>query len=58
MKSGLFRYMMEHQENGQVIVAENDIPPLNYEGKANVIRFTKDDNEGRYGFLMDIRRNI
>lgn len=38
MKSGLFRYMMEHHS-------------------FIFLMFTKNDSEGRYGFLMDIRRN-
>jgi hypothetical protein len=56
MKSALFQYLIDHQESGQVLVVENDIPELEYGGKANVIRFTKDETEGRYGFLADGRR--
>ena len=55
MKAALFQYMCDHQDNGQVIIIENDIPELNYDGKANVIRFTKDKTQGRYGLLNDVR---
>lgn len=54
MKSALFQYLLNNQNNGQVIIIENDIPSLDY-GNARVIRFTKDINSGRYGFLNDVR---
>ena len=55
MKAALFQYMLNHQDSGQVIIIENDIPELEYEGIANVIRFSKDETEGRYGLLHDTR---
>lgn len=54
MKSALFTYLLNHQKDGQIIVIENDIPPLEYE-KANVIRFTKDAENGRYGLLYGVQ---
>lgn len=54
MKAALFQYLLDHQEHGQVIIIENDIPKLDY-GAANVIRFTKDVQKGRYGFLNGVR---
>lgn len=54
MKSSLFRYLLANQDYGQIIIIENDIPDMDY-GAANVIRFTMDENEGRYGFLLDVR---
>jgi hypothetical protein len=54
MKAALFQYLLDHQEFGQVIIIENDIPSLNYD-EANVIRFTKDIHQGRYGFLNGVR---
>jgi hypothetical protein len=54
MKHALFRFMRDHQENGQMIIVENDIPKMDYKD-ANTIRFTKDETEGRYGFLNDVR---
>ena len=55
MKSALFQYMLDHQSIGQIIIIENDIPELAYDGKANIIRFTKDEAYGRYGFLNGVR---
>ena len=54
MKSALFTYLLGHQSGGQIIIIENDIPALNYE-KANVIRFTKDLENGRYGLLENVQ---
>lgn len=54
MKSALFQYLLDHQEHGQVIIVENNIPKLDYDN-ANVVRFTKDIHHGRYGFLNGVR---
>jgi hypothetical protein len=53
MKASLFKYMLDKQKNGQTIIIENEIPDLDY-SKANLIRFTKDITEGRYGLLYGI----
>ena len=57
MCSGLFRYFMNHQEEGQLIIIENskNLPELDYEAAgANVITFTKGLTEGRPGFLHGV----
>ena len=54
MKAALFQYLIDNQEHGQIIIAENDIPKLDY-STANVVRFTKDVENGRYGFLNGVR---
>lgn len=54
MKAALFQYLLYNQGCGQIIIVENDIPDLDYR-KANVIRFTKDETQGRYGFLNGVR---
>jgi 2C-methyl-D-erythritol 2,4-cyclodiphosphate synthase len=54
MKAALFQYLLEAQGHGQVIIVENDIPGLDY-SEVNVIRFTKDIRQGRYGFLNGVR---
>lgn len=54
MKAGLFQYLLDNQNAGQIIIIENNIPKLDY-SKANVISFTKDIAQGRYGFLYDVR---
>ncbi|MCC3867946.1 coiled-coil domain-containing protein [Terrisporobacter mayombei] len=54
MKGALFQYLLNHKNDGQTIIVENSIPEVNYDG-VNVIRFTKDDKIGRYGFLEDLK---
>lgn len=54
MKAALFQYLLNNQDIGQIIIIENDIPDLDY-SNANVIHFTKDETQGRYGFLNDVR---
>ena len=52
MKTALFRYLLESQDEGQVLVIENEIPELDYESYGvKPIRFTGGKSEGRYGFL-------
>jgi hypothetical protein len=58
MRTELFKYMMNHQDEGQLIVVENleNIPKLNYEASgATVTTFTKGRSDGRDGFLDDIK---
>lgn len=58
MRTALFKYFINHQSDGQIIILENimHIPNLDYEGAgANVITFTKGLEEGRYGFLYDVQ---
>lgn len=55
IKNGLFRYLLDNQDNGQIIIIDQKIPDLDYEGNAQVIRFTQDEAEGRYGFLDGVR---
>ena len=57
MRTALFRYFMNNQSEGQLIVVENieHIPNLDF-GKAGatVTTFTKGRFEGRYGFLEGV----
>lgn len=55
MKTALFQYMIENQSHAQTIIIENNIPELGYGNDTTIIRFTKDETQGRYGFLMDAR---
>ena len=64
MRTALFQYFINHQENGQMIIVENtkDLPALDYiKGGAKVIEFTQDKYESkyesRYGFLYDVYSN-
>ncbi|MCD8120677.1 MAG: hypothetical protein LUE65_00315 [Clostridiales bacterium] len=54
MRRGLFRYMVEHCQCRQSIVIENEIPELDYKN-ANLIYFTKKENNGRYGLINGYR---
>ena len=57
MRTALFKYFMNNQTEGQMIVVENldHIPDLDYTTSgATVITFTKGRFEGRYGFLNDV----
>lgn len=54
MKEGLFKYLVNHQENKQIIVIENEIPDIDYKD-ANLIQFTKDPENGRYGLLVNFK---
>jgi hypothetical protein len=52
MKSALFRYLLDAQKEGQILVIENEIPELDYERYGvEPIRFTGGKKPGRYGFL-------
>lgn len=55
MKLSLFKYLLKNQNNGhgQIIIIENEIPQLDY-CEANLIHFTKDVNNGRYGLLYGV----
>ena len=54
MKESLFRYIITHCGDNQVIIIENELP-ANVDFKAaHLISFSKDD-KGRYGFLYSVR---
>lgn len=57
MRTALFRYFMNNQTDGQIIVVENleHIPKLDYATSgATITTFTKGRFEGRYGFLEGV----
>ena len=54
MKVGLFTYLVNHQTDRQFIIIENNIPNIDY-GNSNLIKFTKDENNGRYGLLTNFK---
>lgn len=53
MRNALFENIVDNQKGIQTIVIENEIPEINYKD-ANIIHFTKEKNNGRYGFLLDV----
>lgn len=58
MRTALFKFFINHQNDGQIIILENirHIPKLDYvKSGANVITFTKGLEPGRYGFLLDVQ---
>lgn len=58
MRTALFSFFINHQNDGQIIILENirHIPKLEYKkAGANVITFTKGLEPGRYGFLLDVQ---
>lgn len=54
MKVGLFNYLLRYQNTRQTIIIENEIPNLDY-SSANLQKFTKDENSGRYGLISRYR---
>lgn len=54
MKVGLFNYFVNNQHERQMIIIENDIPNIDYMD-SNLIHFTKDESNGRYGLLLGYR---
>lgn len=53
MRNALFENIVEHHDGMQIIVIENEIPAIDYKN-TNIIHFTKNKNNGRYGFLLDV----
>lgn len=53
MRNTLFENILKNQNRIQTIVVENEIPDVNY-GDARIIHFTKEKDNGRYGFLLDV----
>lgn len=53
MRNSLFESIIDNPKGIQTIVIENEIPDINYKD-ANIIHFTKEKNNGRYGFLLDV----
>lgn len=54
LKERFYRYLVGLHQNSQVIVIENEHPPEFVIGQAAVTIFTKNPNEGRYGFFPPI----
>jgi hypothetical protein len=53
MKNGMYQFLLDNQQYGQVIIFENEIADIPLPG-ANLIEFSKDLNAGRYGFLAGV----
>lgn len=53
MKHALFENVKKNPVGIQTIIIENEIPDIDYK-KVNIIHFTKEKDNGRYGFLLDV----
>ena len=56
MQSLLFKNIVKYSGKEQVIIFEDDIPKIDYKD-SNIIRFTHDKTNGRYGLLFDVYDN-
>lgn len=56
MTRGLFNHLAQQAKNQQIIILENDdkVTGINLEEYGNFIEFTKDRNNGSYGYLKDV----
>ena len=51
LKEMFYRYLLGLRKDNQVIIVENEHPPNFVSGEGNVIVFTKNPHQGRYGFF-------
>ena len=58
MRTLLFRYMVNHCGDNQIIIAENEIPSAVDYSVARLIEFTQDETQGIYGFLKSVRNSV
>ncbi|MBT1175070.1 hypothetical protein JS530_06065 [Bifidobacterium sp. LC6] len=56
MRAGLFDALKEQAKDQQIIILENTdhIDELDFDSNVNLIRFTKNRHQGRYGYLNDV----
>ena len=51
LKEMFYRYLLGLRKDSQIIIVENEHPPDFVSGEGNVIVFTKNPHQGRYGFF-------
>ena len=51
VKDRFYEYLLGLKPDAQVIVVENEHPPALVREQANVVVFTKNQHQGRYGFF-------
>jgi len=51
LKYRFYEYLANNCSDSQIIIIENEHPPLNMGGRITSTTFTKNPNEGRYGFF-------
>ncbi|MGL5406827.1 MAG: hypothetical protein ACRDAX_08630 [Propionibacteriaceae bacterium] len=56
MREGLFRYLTQEAPHQQIIILENTdkVPGVDRAIMGNLIEFSKDTENGRYGYLKDV----
>lgn len=56
MREGLFTYLTQEATHQQIIILENTdkVPGVDRATMGNLIEFTKDTENGRYGYLKDV----
>ncbi len=54
MRYSLFQNIVSNQGCMQTIIVENEIPDIDYKN-VTLIHFTKEKDNGRYGFLLDVK---
>lgn len=54
MRASLFDYMIRNCGDNQVIIVENEIPANVDYSTANLLEFTLEEGNGRFGFLRDL----
>ena len=62
LRKGFFNYLFNNYGNDQIIVIENtekkELPKIDFDSRfVKVYTFTKDENNGRYGFLDGVFQN-
>lgn len=60
IRKGYFQYLIDLETEDQIIIFENtkyhELPELQVNETTKIYKFTQKENEGRYGFLMDVRK--
>lgn len=60
IRAGFLNYLVNNQLDDQVIIIENthnnELPTLIENNDVKIYEFTQDPNNGRYGFLLSVRR--
>ena len=56
MREGLFTYLTQEAAHQQIIILENTdkVPGVDRSLMGNLIEFTKNTENGRYGYLKDV----
>jgi uncharacterized coiled-coil DUF342 family protein len=51
VKERFYNYLADNYLDSQIIIFENEYPPSELEEKINLVNFTRNPQEGRYGFF-------